>query len=36
MMPKDYQERTNLPSPNELKYKFILIGKLPHTYDGLI
>ncbi|KAL4494961.1 hypothetical protein ABPG72_015661 [Tetrahymena utriculariae] len=36
VLPPDYKEKTNLPSPNDLKYKFILIGKLPHQYDGLI
>ncbi|KAL4450891.1 hypothetical protein ABPG74_011733 [Tetrahymena malaccensis] len=36
VLPPDYKEKANLPSPNDLKYKFILIGKLPHQYDGLI
>ncbi|EAS01168.2 phosphatidylinositol-specific phospholipase C, X domain protein (macronuclear) [Tetrahymena thermophila SB210] len=36
VLPHDYKEKSNLPSPNDLKYKFILIGKLPHQYDGLI
>jgi hypothetical protein len=26
----------NLPSPNELREKIILIGKLPHAYDEII
>lgn len=30
VMPLDYKERIDLPSPNDLKYKIILIGRLPH------
>lgn len=35
-LPTDYKEAQNLPSPNSLKYKIIIIGKLPHEYEGII